>query len=271
MDGEKDLPGHKSLPTNASGENTSEITQNPAHGGGHRIQFTPTAKPGRGRPVTGKEDGLTFVAPITRRSQSVASIPQVISKEDKDRRESEKEEEKKNVNIDEHLMVHQDVAERYKTRINMEKPEESFGLTGQQAEKLLHEHGPNVLTPPKKRHPFLKYLDCLSSLFNLLLILAGILEYILLGINFKDNFQNVSVISMSWRMTCCSRVHLLIYILDLYGSHPYCGCAHQRVYRILPAAKIAGTFGIIPQYDSSKVYVSSRWQVGTAGGFFLDW
>lgn len=197
MGGEKDLPGHKPVPTNASGENILEITQNPAHGGGHRIQFTPTAKPERGRPVSGKGDGLTFVAPITRRSRSGASIPQVISEKDRDRRRSEKEEEKKNVSIDEHLMVHQDVAERYKTRINMEKPEESFGLTGQQAEQLLNEHGPNVLTPPKKRHPFLKYLDCLSSLFNLLLIVAGILEYILLGINFKNNFQNVSVISMS--------------------------------------------------------------------------
>ena len=173
-----------------------ETRQNPPHGGGQRIQFTPTVKPDRGRPVSGEEDVLTFVAPVKRRSQSAASIPQVISEKDKDRRKSEKEEEK-NVNIDEHLMAHQDVAERYKTRINMERPEESFGLTGQQAEQLFHEHGPNVLTPPKKRHPFLKYLDCLSSLFNLLLILAGILEYILLGINFKENFQNVSFISMS--------------------------------------------------------------------------
>ena len=90
-------------------------------------------------------------------------------------------------------MLHHEVAERYKTSINLVKPEESLGLTGQQAEQLLHEHGPNILTPPKKRHPLLKYLDCLRSLFNLLLILAGILEYILLGIDFKDNFQNVSV------------------------------------------------------------------------------
>jgi sodium/potassium-transporting ATPase subunit alpha len=115
------------LPTNVLGENILETRQNPAHGGGHRIQFTPTVKPDRG-----KEDVLTFVAPITRRSQSAASIPQVISEKDKDRRKSEKEAEK-NVNIDEHLMVHEDVAERYTTRINMERPEESFGLTGQQA------------------------------------------------------------------------------------------------------------------------------------------
>ena len=30
-----------------------------------------------------------------------------------------------------------------------------------------------------------KYYDCLMSMFNILLIIAGILEYILLGVNFK--------------------------------------------------------------------------------------
>lgn len=197
MDSEKDLPRGEPLPTNALGENILETAQNPAQSGGQRIQFIPAAKPERGRPIGGKEDVSTYVDPITRqRSQSVSSIPRVLSEKEKYRRKSEKEEEKKHVDIDEHLMVHKDVAERYKTRINMEKPEESFGLTDQQVEHLLHEHGPNVLTPPKKKHPLLKYLEYLSSLFNLLLIVAGILEYLLLGINFKNNIQNVSVISM---------------------------------------------------------------------------
>lgn len=197
MDNEKDLSEHKSLPANDLGENESKVAQNPANSGDHRIQFTPTVKPDRGRPVGGEEGPSTFVVPSRRRQQSVASIPQVISQKDKDRRKREKEAEKKNVDINEHLMTHQDVAEKHKTRINIEKPEDSLGLTSAQAEQLLQEHGRNVLTPPKKRHPFLKYLDCLSSLFNLLLILAGVLEYILLAIDFKDNFQNVSVISMS--------------------------------------------------------------------------
>lgn len=150
-----------------------------------RIQFIPSARPER--PVRPDEQGI----PIKGRTLSVASIPQVVSVKEKDRLRREQEFEKKNVDIDEHLLPHEQVAERYKTKINMTKPEESFGLTTEQAQALLQEHGPNVLTPPKKRHPFLKYLDCLSSLFNLLLILAGVLEYILLGINYKDNFQNV--------------------------------------------------------------------------------
>ena len=56
----------------------------------------------------------------------------------------------------------------------------------------MQETGPNILTPPKRRHPILKYLDCVASLFNLLLILAGILDYILLAIDFEANFANVS-------------------------------------------------------------------------------
>jgi sodium/potassium-transporting ATPase subunit alpha len=87
-------------------------------------------------------------------------------------------------------MSHEDVAERYGTRINLLKPQDSKGLTAEEAQHVLLEHGPNVLTPPKKRHPLLKFFDYLRSLFNLLLIISGILEYILLGIDYKDNFQN---------------------------------------------------------------------------------
>lgn len=200
MDGEKDLPEDRPLPpTNALGqESTEETPQNAEKGAGQRIQFIPTARPDRGRPAITKEDASSFVTPIKRRSVSVHSIPQVISEKDKHRRKNEKEKEKQQVDIDEHLLPHQDVADRYKTSINMKKPDESLGLTSQQAEQVLHDHGPNILTPPKTRHPFLKYLDCLRSLFNLLLILAGVLEYILLGVNYKDNFQNVSAITVSY-------------------------------------------------------------------------
>jgi sodium/potassium-transporting ATPase subunit alpha len=204
MDGEKDDPkptGTLPSPDSALDEKDVGPTQNPVTGGEQRIQFTEAARPERTRPAGRDDDFSAFGPPITRRTQSIVSIPQVISKKDKHRRKSEKEQEKKHVNIDEHLMTLPDVAERYKTRINIEKPGESGGLTSQQAEQLLETHGRNILTPPSKRHPFLKFLDCLLSLFNLLLILAGVLEYILLGIDYKDNFQNVRVQDplLSWR------------------------------------------------------------------------
>jgi len=178
MDVEKNPVEDQILPIN------SETNQNLTSGGNLRIQFTPTVKPDRTRHI--RDDEFPRTLPTSSIRQP--SIPRVVSEKERIQHKHEKEE----INIDEHLMNHDDVAERYKTRINMKKPGESIGLTCQEVENLLHEHGPNVLTPPKKRHPFLKYLDCLRSLFNLLLILAGILEYILLGIDYKDNFQNVS-------------------------------------------------------------------------------
>ncbi|KAH8657690.1 hypothetical protein BX600DRAFT_468011 [Xylariales sp. PMI_506] len=162
----------------------------PSSGAGpQRIQFAAdTRSPIPKKPVDEEKDGIApiRIAPIRR--QSVTSLPPVPIGE-KERRKRE-EEEKKHVDIDEHLMPHEEVALRYGTRINMNKPGDSLGLATTQIDELLQQHGRNVLTPPKKRHPFLKYLDCLTSLFNLLLILAGVLEYILLGIDFKDNFQN---------------------------------------------------------------------------------
>ena len=165
-----------------------------------KIQFTPTEKPERGGPLHEKEDASSiYGAPVTRRSPCIASIPQVISEKDKKIREKEREAEQKHVDIDEHLMSLQDVASRYNTKINIAKPGESAGLTKSQVDQLLLEHGPNILTPHKKRNPFVNFLGYLSSLFNLLLILSGVVEYILLGISFKGNFQNVRAVL--WRIT----------------------------------------------------------------------
>ncbi|RGB26460.1 hypothetical protein C1646_420642 [Rhizophagus diaphanus] len=97
---------------------------------------------------------------------------------------------KKSVDIDEHLFTPEEVAERYHVDINTSKPSESKGLNVNQAEKLLEENGPNILTPPKRKHPILKYLECLMTLFNILLILAGILMYILFAIDPANNQPN---------------------------------------------------------------------------------
>jgi sodium/potassium-transporting ATPase subunit alpha len=189
----------------AAAEENVEMVQMTTHpGGDHRIQFIPTVKPERESRPGVKDEGSLFVPP-SRRSQSVSSItqrgrrqsnvsiPPVISEKQKARRKQEREEEKKHVDINEHLLPHLEVAEKYHTKINMAKPGDSQGLTTEQAAQELLKHGPNILTPPAKRHWILKFWDCLKSLFNLLLILAGILEYLLLGIDFKDNFQNVSL------------------------------------------------------------------------------
>ncbi|KZP01143.1 aminophospholipid-transporting P-type ATPase [Calocera viscosa TUFC12733] len=93
------------------------------------------------------------------------------------------EEEEKQVDI---------ILEEFHTNISLPPASAgtSHGLTEAEAEARLKRDGPNVLTPPKKKSALRRFFDCLSSLFNILLIIAGVLEYILLGIDFADNTAN---------------------------------------------------------------------------------
>ncbi|KAJ1532413.1 hypothetical protein HK405_001187, partial [Cladochytrium tenue] len=98
---------------------------------------------------------------------------------------------KKEIGMVEHMLNFEELKAKLSTSFNPDKPMESGGLTQAEAEKRLAENGPNSLTPPKKRHPFLKFLDILCNLFNVMLIAAGIASYILVAINYAANFQNV--------------------------------------------------------------------------------
>ncbi|KAF7323324.1 Cation-ATPase-N domain-containing protein [Mycena chlorophos] len=100
------------------------------------------------------------------------------------------EEDKSNVDITEHNIPLSDLNEKMLTDINIKDPGSSHGLRADEAANRLKRDGPNILTPPKKRSPFRQYIDRLLTMFNILLIVAGILEYVLLGIDFHANFQN---------------------------------------------------------------------------------
>ncbi|EMD34329.1 hypothetical protein CERSUDRAFT_117207 [Gelatoporia subvermispora B] len=95
-----------------------------------------------------------------------------------------------NVDIHEHQLSLKELASALETDFEHKDPGNSHGLTAEEAKVRLTRDGRNVLTPPKKKSAFRKYLDCLLTMFNILLVIAGILEYILLGIDFKDNFAN---------------------------------------------------------------------------------
>ncbi|KAJ1663742.1 hypothetical protein IW140_004656 [Coemansia sp. RSA 1813] len=97
----------------------------------------------------------------------------------------------KNVDITEHMLSLEEICAKFSVKVNPDRPQESYGLGSAQAADLLAANGPNALTPPKKKSSFHKFLLCLSSLFNLMLIAAGILEYILLAIDYKDNKANI--------------------------------------------------------------------------------
>ncbi|KAF9980795.1 hypothetical protein BGZ75_007968 [Mortierella antarctica] len=96
----------------------------------------------------------------------------------------------KTLDITEHLFPIEEIAARHGTGIDTAKAGSSKGLDSDVAAQRLIENGPNILSPPKQISPFMKFFHCLTSLFNLLLILAGILNYILLAVNPEANKVN---------------------------------------------------------------------------------
>ncbi|TPX60133.1 hypothetical protein PhCBS80983_g01998 [Powellomyces hirtus] len=95
------------------------------------------------------------------------------------------------VDIIEHLLSIDEIQKKYSVLVNPEKPASSPGLSTAEAQKRLAEQGLNQLSPPKKRHPILKFIDHLLGLFNLMLLVAGIASYILLAIDFEGNKPNL--------------------------------------------------------------------------------
>ncbi|KAF5344223.1 hypothetical protein D9756_011250 [Leucocoprinus leucothites] len=94
------------------------------------------------------------------------------------------------LDISEHNLSFDAIENTFGTSFDHKEAPKSRGLTEQEAKTRLQRDGPNVLTPPKRRSAFMKFIDRLFTMFNILLIVAGILEYILLAIDFKANFSN---------------------------------------------------------------------------------
>lgn len=78
---------------------------------------------------------------------------------------------KQEVELDEHLITHEELAQRYST--DLEK-----GLTDAEAKKRLEENGPNALTPPPTTPEWVKFCKQLFGGFALLLWIGAILCYL---------------------------------------------------------------------------------------------
>jgi sodium/potassium-transporting ATPase subunit alpha len=109
------------------------------------------------------------------------------------------------VDIQEHHLSFEELRNAHHTSFDTKDPAQSPGLTSEDAKARLARDGQNILTPPKKKsalrkvrsvtlvllvsnQEYMQYFDCLNTMFNILLIIAGILEYVLLGIQFKVSF-----------------------------------------------------------------------------------
>ncbi|PPQ82387.1 hypothetical protein CVT25_008348 [Psilocybe cyanescens] len=102
----------------------------------------------------------------------------------------EKKVDENNVDIHEHQYDFDALTDELKTNFDIKDPGHSFGLTSDEAKERLKRDGPNILTPPKKKSAFRKFLERLFTMFNILLMIAGLLEYGLLGFGFHANIQN---------------------------------------------------------------------------------
>ncbi|KAI8868535.1 P-type cation exchange, alpha subunit of ATPase [Ramicandelaber brevisporus] len=96
----------------------------------------------------------------------------------------------KSLDITEHLLSVNEVSAKFGTQVDTKRPAESGGLTPAVAAERLAANGPNVLTPPKRKPWWRVYLECLINLFNVLLCVAGVLQYVLLGIDPVANFPS---------------------------------------------------------------------------------
>ncbi|KAJ3005239.1 UNVERIFIED_CONTAM: hypothetical protein HDU68_004700, partial [Siphonaria sp. JEL0065] len=95
----------------------------------------------------------------------------------------EAKKDNKKLDIDEHLLSFEALAERHKTSFDHSKPQSSKGLSEAEAKKRLDENGPNILSPPKKKSPLFLYIECLSNIFNLMLVFCGIAQFVVYGID----------------------------------------------------------------------------------------
>nr|KAJ3420389.1 hypothetical protein HK105_005729 [Polyrhizophydium stewartii] len=85
--------------------------------------------------------------------------------------------------LDDHTLEIHELCQRYGTNFNQARPSLSRGLPAGEATERLQIFGPNIMTPPKRRHIFFKFLDCLAAVFNMMLIAAGLAEWILFFVN----------------------------------------------------------------------------------------
>uniref|UniRef100_H0WNI0 Sodium/potassium-transporting ATPase subunit alpha n=1 Tax=Otolemur garnettii TaxID=30611 RepID=H0WNI0_OTOGA len=92
----------------------------------------------------------------------------------------QKEEFKKELDLDDHKLSNKELEKKYGTDI-------ITGLSSSRAAELLARDGPNALTPPKQTSEIIKFLKQMVGGFSILLWVGAFLCYIAFGIQYSNN------------------------------------------------------------------------------------
>ena len=103
------------------------------------------------------------------------------------RQSSTKHKFKSNYDIDDHLLTFSELSDKYHVKLNEKEPQNSLGLSDSQISSLQTIHGKNHLSPPKTIPEWKKFLHHLMDLFNILLGIGGILNYIAYGLDSSNS------------------------------------------------------------------------------------
>ncbi|KAG2389487.1 hypothetical protein C9374_014047 [Naegleria lovaniensis] len=125
--------------------------------------------------------------------------PNILKQKSKKERQFLQKAKAKAIDITEHEMTVDKVCENYSTSFDSEKPDKSRGLTAEVAAERLRVNGPNALAPPKKRPFIFKVIEQFTSLFSLLLILAGLLSFLDVAIErTTESYPNLFLGAILW-------------------------------------------------------------------------
>ncbi|XP_049637598.1 potassium-transporting ATPase alpha chain 2 [Suncus etruscus] len=96
------------------------------------------------------------------------------------RKHHQKEENKKELDLDDHRLSNKELETKYSTNI-------TTGLSSTKAAERLAQDGPNALTPPKETPEIIKFLKQMVGGFSILLWIGAILCWIAYGIQYAND------------------------------------------------------------------------------------
>ena len=94
-------------------------------------------------------------------------------------------------------------------------------------------------------------MDCLLTMFNILLIIAGILEYVLLGINF--HVRRTSPFINTITITITPQLQIGKLPKHIPRRNPHSSRLPKRLHRILPTPEIRSYLGEFLSSDPTRV------------------